>query len=299
VQPIAYLQAPNGSGIPEGIAEIRRWKEEGVVEADRQIDPPVIRPQLLAGLGLNFLSLLVLVAIAVTASTRMGLVLTLLVCLGVWFVGALHPYLAHQGGGNLVVHLLGWLAPNMTYFYSFDVLSRPFETTIPAKFLGLAALYCLLYTGGMLAVGLALFQRRQMAAEGSGASIPGAVNLLAGLGRASALLSGLAGLVLLADPSMHNVAGLLIIGVALAVSVLFWFLWGYFAHGAKWAYWLVLVLTILGDAVWAAGAFWPAARRYVLWRQEDAVALTISALVAAATLLILLLPKTRRHFQSH
>jgi hypothetical protein len=299
-QPIAYIQPDPNTTIPQGLEEVRQWKAQGVLDVGRQTDPPVIRPVLLSGLGLNFLSLLVLVAVAVTASTRLGLVLTLLVCLAVACAGAVHPYLTHRGGEehNLSVRLLGWAVPNLTYFVSMDVLSRPFETTFPAAFLFWATVYCALYVGAILALGVALFERRQMAAESGGASVPGAVNLLAGVGRVAAIVLALGGLILPAAPGMFTVPGLLIAAGLLLAATGNWFLWGHFAHGAKWAYGLVLAVALAALARWGLGAFWPQAGRFVLAGGEGVVPAAVIAAAAALALLLLLLPKTRRHLRS-
>jgi hypothetical protein len=298
-QPVAYLQPAAGLNAEESMAELRRWRAEGVSEVGKQTDPPVIRQQLLAGMALNYMSLLALAAIAVTASTRLGLVFTLLVCLGVGVLGALAPYLAHSGHGNFSVRLLVWLLPNLAYFYSLDVLARPFDTAIPINFVAMAALYCLLYVGGVLAVGIALFQRRQMAAESGGGSVPGAVNLLAGLGRSAAIILGLGALVLLAQPPMHNARGLAIVAALAAAGVGNWFLWGYFGHGAKWAWWLVMLLSGGILVRWALGAIAPQIGERLRAGAEGAAPAALLGALAATTMLILLLPRTRRHFQSH
>jgi hypothetical protein len=295
-----YLRPPQRLSVDEAIAVIRaQWKDRGVESAGRQLDPPVIRPALLAGLGLTFLSLLVLVAVAVTASTRLGLVLTLLVCGGVFLVGSSHRYLFLGTRDNVVLYVLAWIAPNLGYFYSVDVLSKPFETGIPASFVAAAALYCAAYVMGVLALGVVLFQGRQMAAEGASASVPGAVSLLAGLGRAAALILGLGGLVLLSVPAMHTAWGMLTIAILLALAVGSWFLWSAFSRGAKWSYWLVVVVACLDLAQRAVSAIAPRSP-VAQWRgRGEGPALTVlETILAVAILLILVLPKTRRHFHS-
>jgi hypothetical protein len=133
------------------------------------------------------------------------------------------------------------------------------------------------------------------------------VNLLAGLGRAAALIMGLGAIVMLGftgafhfDTTAQTFVWLLIIGSLLAGAVLGWLLWGYFANGAKWSYWLVTFLAVLSLAGSVLGTFWPQALGARQWLQPQTPALgAIQVLAAAAVLLILMLPKTRRHFRSH
>ncbi|HUS47137.1 MAG TPA: ABC transporter permease [Phycisphaerae bacterium] len=269
---------------------------KGVRTASTVVDPPVIGSDLLAAVTLIFMGVMVLVAMAIVASTRLGQAMTLLVCFGAFMVGSVHPFLGNFSQ-YVAVRLLGWAAPNLTYFYSMDALSRPIATTIPFSFVALAGAYCGLYLAGLLAVGIALFQRRQMDATAASSTMPGAVNLLAGLGRAAALVIGFAGLVVLSVRQFHTPVGLLIAAGLLAAAVAKWLLWGCFGRGVRWSYWVVGAAAAAGLLRAAIGLALPDVWRWGL-RGTNPVLVVIQGLGALFVLAVLLLPKTRRHFRS-
>lgn len=249
--------------------------------------------QLLTGMAMIFLAVLVFVAVAVAASTRLGTVLTLLVCAGLFAVGWMHPTLFDPHDENFVLRVLSWAAPNMTYFDPQDPLST--DKPIPLSYLGLAAAYAACYVAAVLAVGIALFQRRALEAATASGVMPGAVSVLAGLGRLAAVALAVAAVVVVSMPEFHSLSGfLLAAGLALA-AVAAWMLWGFFGRGDRWSYWVVLVLTVAALAHLAVSYFLPA---YAEAAGIDAhsPAAIVQAIVLAGLLLILLLPKTRRHF---
>ncbi len=253
-----------------------------------------IPPQLPAGILMTFLAVMVFTAVAVAASTRLGEVMTLLVCGGVLVVGYLHPFLFASGQTNPAVKVLGWLVPNLRLFDTQDALAR--EKFIPADYLAWAAAYGGLYVAGMLALAAALFQRRSLEAATSSASLPAAVNLLAWAGRMAALAVALWAVVtVMSAASFRTPTELGIRMAAVIVAAVGWILWSLFARGVKWSYWVLLVVSA-GVAV-AAGVSWAT---YGTWGwlhlQRPMAALT--AAIAAAVVLILLLPKTRHHFKS-
>ena len=196
---------------------------------------------------------MVLVAVAVAASTRLGLVLTMLACLAVLWLGARHPAIFHQAGDNVALQALAWIVPNLTYFFCVDVLSRPYDTGIPLAFVGAVTLYCVLYVAGVLAVGMALFQRRQMAAESSGTSVPGGVNRLSGAGRIAALVAALQGVVLLLA-AIGPTPAWITLGVLVAAGILAWAFWGLGRVGQ--AFLGLAGLAIVGAAVLAGTMGW-------------------------------------------
>ena len=308
-QRLVYLRAPEGQEGSEkldpdqAVVRIRKgeeWKARGVESVDRQVDPPVLRPALLVGVGLTFLSLLVLVAVAVASSTRLGLVLTLLVCGAVFLVGSYHRAVFLNAQGDLALRGLAWLVPNLGYFYTVDVLSKSYETGIPMGYVGAVALYCVLYLGAVLSLGVVLFQGRQMAAEEGSASVPGAVNLLAGVGRAVAVvLAAVAVRYLLLFLPAGQWAPSLLMGALLLVAALNWVIWSAFGRGRAWVYWLVTVSVCLDIVRLIVGRLWPQAlpQRLLPEAQDPALAV-FQAATLTVILLILLMPKTRRHFRS-
>ncbi|MDY6913615.1 MAG: hypothetical protein SVT52_04070 [Planctomycetota bacterium] len=258
-----------------------------------------IRPQLLVGAALTFMAVLIFVAVAVAASTRLGQVATLLVCVGVFFVGSIHPFLFGRWAAEVpAAGILGWVVPNLRYFDPQDPLTS--EEAITLKYALLAAGYCLCYVAGVLAVGMGLFQRRELQAQASSASLPGLVNLMAWAGRAVALLAVIISASLLSvylHPEKWDTRVNLFAAGLIVVAALTWILWGFFARGVRWSYWLVALPAAGVLARSAALLGWPD-KFSALSFGDRAAHVTVEAAIAAVVLVILVLPRTRRHFKS-
>ena len=118
-------------------------------------------PQLAIGLVLVFEAIVVLVAFAIAASTRLGQVSTLLVCVGVFLVGLVGEYFL-----SLVVVGRAWLLPlaavvlNLQFFWPADALTQ--GSTITPGYLGTVTLYAACLVGGALSLAVILFQRRDV-----------------------------------------------------------------------------------------------------------------------------------------
>ncbi len=259
--------------------------------------PENIRPQLLVGLVLMFEAVLVLSAVAVAASTRLGLILTLLLCVGVLFLGSMLPWLTRRASETMSgAGALSVLLPNLTVFYPLDALAN--NRDIPAWLVGQTSAYFLCYTAGMLAVGMALFQTRPLEGQTAGATLPGAVALISGLGRIAAIILAIVAGVLLTQTATYRPAGLIRLGVLIVLAVVGWWVFHAFGRGRRWAYGLVLLAAVLGVGRGALVWFGVAAGKYLRWGEPGAQTL-LGAILAAGVLLVLLLPKTRHHFQSH
>ena len=288
-----YLRvSPGMGGRDKALDDLKTWKDVALAEV--VYEPPAITGQLLKGIVLTYMGVLVFIAVAVTASTRLGQVMTLLICFAVFMLGSLGPLLA-QYHDFLPAKILSWLLPYLNYFYSTDVMSQPAGTETPARFIAYAGAYCLLYVGAVLALGVALFQRRQLAADTASASLPGLVSLLAGLGRLTALAVGMAGVILGMNRVYWHPAGLAAAAALVAIGVLGWLLWGFFARGAKWAYFLVLAGAALQLIAAVAHLIAPETF-HRLGVGQDFAQVILGTLVAAVMLAILVLPKTRHHF---
>lgn len=255
-----------------------------------------ISPQLLVGMLLIFLAVLVFVAVAIAATTRLGQIMTLMVCFGVFVVGSMHPFLfAGNSDQTVVLRVLGWVAPNLCHFYPLDALTA--GNHIPIGYVAAAVAYSAVYVAAVLSVAVALFQHRQLAAEPTSAAMPGAVSLLSWAGQLVALATIIVALAFLSTAREASVRTFLVTAGMIAGAAALWVLWGYFGKGARWAYWTALVLTVLvllwrGSALFAPDLVGPV--RF----GSDPLRIAIETALSGFVLLVLLLPKTRHHFAS-
>jgi len=124
-------------------------------------------PAVIAAIFLVFLSVLVLTAIALAASTRLGQVMTLLVCVGFLILGLISDYVfgggAESAGSPIAAGLLGaayHLLPNLAAFLVSDALVG--GRAVPVYYVAVAAFYGLLHIVAALLVAIALFQEREL-----------------------------------------------------------------------------------------------------------------------------------------
>ena len=124
----------------------------------------VLRPSLLAGVALVFMVVVMITAVAVAASTRLGQVMTVLTCLIVLLLGLTSDYFfgsaAQDPASSPVAAALYRVIPNTGFFWAGDVVSA--KLSFSWSYLGLAAAYSSLYTLAALLIGLALFHRREV-----------------------------------------------------------------------------------------------------------------------------------------
>jgi hypothetical protein len=223
--------------------------------------------------------------------------MTLLVCIAFFVVGSMHPYLFQQHADTVAAaKYLGWIVPNLTYFFPLDSIMK--HATIPAPYFGMGAAYCACCVTAVLAVGVVLFQRRsQLEGGGSSGTMPTLVSLLAWLGRAAAVAAAVVGLLILTMPA-GALAVRVAVGAALVVlAPVLWVFWGCFVRGSRWSYWLLLILAAL-DLVRSGIVLLPGPTGDFLAVGEPDAQLIVHAVAAAVVLLILVLPASRRHFSS-
>ena len=245
--------------------------------------PPPLLPAMLLGL----LGVMVFAAVAVAASTRLGQVMTLLVCVGFFVVGTLSQYLFGRFAGQALAARVAYAAwPNLNYYYALDAMVT--GQTVSGYYVGLSALYAVLNVGAILAVGMALFQRRELEAQG-GESAPRLVSVLAWAGRAGAVLAAISAMVL---PSYLPMLQGLAAGVGLlALAVLAWLVSGWFGRGVQWTYWLVLAGSVIALGAWLVRVVEDVRRQSITLVEPVS-----GAVVAGLVVLVLLLPSTRQHF---
>jgi ABC-2 type transport system permease protein len=112
------------------------------------------------GALLLWLAALVIAAMALALSTRFNLVVTLSACVGIFLLGLVSDYVFGRFAGTHWWATLGrYLVPNLQVFWISDAIYE--GTAVPLRYIGVAALYAVCYAGAILAVAVALFQRRQ------------------------------------------------------------------------------------------------------------------------------------------
>jgi ABC-type transport system involved in multi-copper enzyme maturation permease subunit len=137
-----------------------------VVEASKQWAQVL---QVMPGLALGFMEVTVLAAISVAISTRLPMLVNLVVCIAIFFLGHLSPVLVEatqQGQANELVsfmaRLFAWALPALEFFNAGPAIS----TGVQIPWLGyvLPALgYCMLYSGAALLFAFLLFEDRDLA----------------------------------------------------------------------------------------------------------------------------------------
>jgi ABC-type transport system involved in multi-copper enzyme maturation permease subunit len=110
---------------------------------------------------LVFCAVLVLAAIALAASTRVGQIMTLLICAGVLMVGLIVDYLLSElAKSSVLADTVYRHFPNFSFFWIVDAINN--EREIPFVYTQYVAGYAILMAGAALLVGVALFQRREV-----------------------------------------------------------------------------------------------------------------------------------------
>jgi len=110
---------------------------------------------------LLLLAALIIVALAVALSSRFNIVVTLSACIGIFLLGLVSDYaFGRFADSHLWAKIGRFLVPNLQIFWISDAIYE--GNTVPAKYILIGASYALCYTGAILALAVALFQRRQV-----------------------------------------------------------------------------------------------------------------------------------------
>jgi energy-converting hydrogenase Eha subunit C len=113
------------------------------------------------GSVLLLLAAIIIVALAVALSARFNIVVTLSVCIGIFLLGLVSDYaFGRFAEAHLWAQVGRYLIPNLQVFWISDAIYEGSE--VPLKYVVMSASYALCYTGAILAVAIALFQRRQV-----------------------------------------------------------------------------------------------------------------------------------------
>jgi len=152
---------PSTFAVVAAVAATASWGLVSCVSRSWRLQHPATdqNPQLMIGLAMVLLAVLVLAAVAIAASTRVGRVATLLICSGTFIFGLVGDYLLSLGGAHLSAPLSA-VVPNLQLFWPADALTQ--GHTIPAYHLGLVAAYALAMVTAALSLAVILFQSRDV-----------------------------------------------------------------------------------------------------------------------------------------
>jgi hypothetical protein len=108
-------------------------------------------------------ALWVLAAVALACSTRFDMIATLAICSAVFLVGLMSDYFFGQRAaqGDWWASILYSAVPNWQLFWLADALEMG-KNTLHWAYVGKALGYAACYIGAVLAVGVALFEEREL-----------------------------------------------------------------------------------------------------------------------------------------
>ncbi len=126
-------------------------------------------PQLMIAVALVFEAIMLLAAVAIAASTRLGQVMTLMVCVGVFLGGLVTEYflgtvVGDAWTGPAWTRWLAWPVyaawPNMQFFWQADALTQGNEISL--AHLGSVSLYAAAMIVAFLSLAVLVFQQRDV-----------------------------------------------------------------------------------------------------------------------------------------
>jgi hypothetical protein len=118
------------------------------------------------GAVLLLFAAIIIVALAVALSARFNIVVTLSACIGIFLLGLVSDYtfgnLAEKQffGAEILARIGQFIVPNLQIFWISDAIYEGSE--IPLKYIIISSSYAVCYTTAILALAIALFQRRQV-----------------------------------------------------------------------------------------------------------------------------------------
>jgi len=117
--------------------------------------------QVILAAGLVMTAVMVLAAVALAASTRLGQMMTLVVCVLVLVIGLISDVvLGGYAETSVIAEAVYRIFPNLGIFWVIDALNN--DIPIPLAYVGKVCLYALLQIVSVLMIGVALFQRREV-----------------------------------------------------------------------------------------------------------------------------------------
>ncbi|NIP27015.1 MAG: hypothetical protein GWN67_22085 [Phycisphaerae bacterium] len=118
------------------------------------------------GAVLLLFAAIIIVALAVALSSRFNIVVTLSACIGIFLLGLVSDYtfgnLAEKQffGAEILARIGQFIVPNLQIFWISDAIYEGSE--IPLKYIIISSSYAVCYTTAILALAIALFQKRQV-----------------------------------------------------------------------------------------------------------------------------------------
>lgn len=113
------------------------------------------------GSVLLLMAALIIVALAVALSSRFNIVVTLSACIGIFLLGLVSDYAFGRFADTQLWARIGrFLIPNLQIFWISDAIYE--GSKVPLRYVAIGASYALCYTAAILALAIALFQRRQV-----------------------------------------------------------------------------------------------------------------------------------------
>jgi ABC-2 type transport system permease protein len=104
---------------------------------------------------------IIIVALAVALSARFNIVVTLSACMGIFLLGLVSDYAFGRFADTQWWAKIGrYLVPNLQIFWISDAIYEGSE--VPLKYILITASYSLCYTVAIIALAIAVFQRRQV-----------------------------------------------------------------------------------------------------------------------------------------
>lgn len=113
------------------------------------------------GSFLLLLAAIIISALALAFSARFNIVVTLAGCIGIFLLGLISDYAFGRFAQTHLWAKIGrFLVPNLQIFWISDAIYE--GSVVPLKYIIISASYALCYTTAILALAVALFQRRQV-----------------------------------------------------------------------------------------------------------------------------------------
>lgn len=113
------------------------------------------------GSVLLLLAAIIIVALALALSCRFNIVVTLSACLGIFLLGLVSDYVFGRFAATHLWAQIGrYLVPNLQIFWISDAIYE--GSKVPLGYVLTAASYAVCYTTAILALAVAVFQRRQV-----------------------------------------------------------------------------------------------------------------------------------------